>query len=90
MELENVSSSNNDLANAGQSGRGSRVEATASPKAAPATGVTDENEVELDVNSPNASNVKAANGQNGNQNLDQSHCARNFFCWCCSCCSCLK
>lgn len=81
MELESANSSNNDLANAGQSnGRGSRAAQSAdqtSPKAA-----GDENEVELDVNSPKAK------GENGNP--DQNHCARNFFCWCCSCCSCLK
>ena len=88
MELENVSSSNNDLTG-GQKPTSTEKgnskmqpdQAIGSPKP------VDENDV--DINSPTASNAKAANNQN-NQNVDANHCARNFFCWCCSCCSCLK
>lgn len=87
MELENLSSSNNDLTNDkdksnGQtSSQGNRSanqqDQTASPKA-----IANEGEADKDANSP--SNAKTGN------NVDANHCARNFFCWCCSCCSCLK
>jgi len=81
MEMENVNTSNNDLTN--EQNNNTKDQQANSPKP------TDDNN-DVDINSPNASNAKAGNNQNNNQNVDANHCARNFFCWCCSCCSCLN
>lgn len=106
MELENVSTSNNDLTGNLETGGPSNEKTnplgnrtnqlndqqtpTNSPKL---SNNADLENNDVEINSPSA-NTKLAtttgSGGNGNQNLDANHCARNFFCWCCSCCSCLK